>query len=298
MPNPQVERIRQLVSAQLAGADRSLAGMRSSVEALGGSSPLPAGVTHEAIDAGGVAAEWNRPQGADGGRALLYLLGGGYMLGSIASSRGLISRIAIAAGAPALSVGYRLAPEHPFPAALDDAVAAYRWLLGTGVEAKQVAIVGTSAGAGLALAMALRVRDHEADLELPGALVCMSAWVDLRYDSTSLAQANDPFLDKAVVTNMALAYLAGREPTDPLASPLHAQLAGLPPLLLQAGGAEGLRDENETFAAKAGEAGVDVSLEIWDDMLHAWQVFALMLDDAQRAIDRGGAFIRERTGGR
>lgn len=293
MANAQMDQIRQLLHAQLADADLSLAGIRAAFDNTGQAAPLPEGVSHEGVDAGGIEAEWNRPDQVEAGRTLLYFHGGGYMGGSILSSRSLISRIAIAARAPALSVAYRRAPEDPFPAAVDDAVAAYRWLLGTGVEASECVVTGTSAGAGLALAMALRVRDQEPDLELPAGLALMSAWVDLRCDWASLTEAGDPFINAEIVRNMAAAYLAGRDPSEPLASPLLAELAGLPPMILQVGGAEGLHDENLAFASAARAAGVDLTLEVWDDMIHSWQVFAPMLDDAQRAIDRIGEWIDE-----
>ena len=296
MQNPQLQAVHQFIAAQLTGAtDLSLEGMRNNLDAAGKLAPPVPGVRCEPVDTGVVRSEWFHPDQADEGRAILFVHGGGYMLGSIDSHRDLTSRVALAAGARTLSIEYRRAPEQPFPAGLDDVLASYKWLVDSaGYSPSKIALVGDSAGAGLLLGAALTVRDTEG-LTSPGALACMSPWTDLTCSSASLASATDPSIQAPYVAMMAQAYLAGQDPKHPVASPLHADLTGLPPLLLQAGAAEALRDDAEQFAARCKDAGVDVTLELWDDMFHAFQLWAAMLDDGKRAIEQLGAFVRTRT---
>jgi epsilon-lactone hydrolase len=245
------------------------------------------------IDAGGVSAEWIVPPGAVSERVLLYLHGGGYVLCSVSTHRDLISRMARAAGVRALGVDYRLAPEHPFPAAVEDATAAYRWLVSHGTAPGHIAIAGDSAGGGLTLATLVALRD--AGDRLPTAAVCLSPWVDLEGtgpSNTSKAEA-DPFVRKEMIQFMAEQYLGGRDPRTPLAAPLYADLHGLPPLLIQVGTAEILLDDATRIAERAKAAGAEVSLEVWDDMIHVWQLFAPLLPEGQQAIESIGAFIRQ-----
>ena len=290
-----IQQIRQMITAQFANADLSLAGIRAAMDATGAAAPMPAGVRVEATDVG-VPGEWITPDEVDGSRTLLYFHGGGYMAGSLLSSRNQAARIAVASRAKLLSISYRLAPENPFPAAVDDALVGYRALREQGVAASDIGLVGGSAGGGLALALALRVRDEEPTLGMPAAVAALSAWMDLGCGWDSLQQAQDPLCQHGPVVMMAQAYLAGQSHEHPLASPLHADLAGLPPLLIQVGGAEGLRDEGEAFAKKAREAGVDVRFEEWPEMIHNWHVFAPMLDEATGALDQIGGFLRETVG--
>jgi monoterpene epsilon-lactone hydrolase len=293
MANPQVQQVFQMLAASpISDPTQTLEQMRTNLDALAHMYPPVPGISSGPAATGGVRADWIKPEGADRDRAILFLHGGGYMVGSIDSHRDLASRIAKAANANVLAIDYRRAPEHPFPAALDDAVHAYRWLVGSaGFAPDKLAIVGDSAGGGLALATALALRDA-GDIGLPGALAVMSPWVDLVCDTPSLVNSTDPLMQPGPVKLMAMAYLAGQDPRTPLISPLYAELRGLPRTLVQVGAAEGLRDDGERFAAKAKAAGVDVTLEVWDDMFHAWQMFAIMLDDGQRAIERLGAFVR------
>lgn len=297
MQNPQILAIRQLLSAQVSASKGvDLPTMRANFDSAAKLFPPLPGIRSEPVDTGGVPAEWIRPEGADPDRAILYLHGGGYVLGSIDAYRDLAGRIALAAAAPVLSIAYRLAPEHPFPAALEDAVHAYRYLTHqAGVSPGKLALVGDSAGGGLALAAALRIRES-ADLELCGAIACISAWTDLTCSAASLSTAGDPSMEEPYVRMMAQAYLGGQDPAStPEASPLHADLRGLPPILLQAGGAEALREDSERFAERCKQAGVDVTLELWDEMIHAFHYWAPMLDDGQRAIERLGEFVRSKT---
>jgi monoterpene epsilon-lactone hydrolase len=248
------------------------------------------------VEAGGVPAEWIAPPGA-GRTRILYLHGGGYAIGSIVSHRGLVSRIARAAEAKALLIDYRLAPEHPFPAAVDDSVAAYRFLLKEGVAPGEIAIAGDSAGGGLALATLIALRD--AGDPLPACGVTLSAWADLAItgESYTTRLAVDPGSDLDRLKQMADYYLNGADPRHPLASPLYAEVAGLPPLLMQVGTDEVFQDDSIRVAERAKAAGVDVTLEVEPGMVHVFQTYASMLPEAAAAIDRIGAFVRARTAG-
>jgi phosphinothricin tripeptide acetyl hydrolase len=241
------------------------------------------------------SAEWLEPPTARPGAAVVYLHGGGYVIGSPRSHRHLAAAIGRAARAAVLFPDYRLAPEHPFPAAVDDAVAAYRWLLDRGHAPGRTVFAGDSAGGGLTVAALLAVRERE--LPLPAAGVCISPWVDLTLSGASYATkaARDPIVTRDGVMEMARAYLGATPPTTPLASPLFADLAGLPPLLIQVGSEEVLLDDAVGLAERAKAAGVDATLEIWPGMIHVWHWFLPMLDEAQAAIDTIGAFTQART---
>ena len=249
----------------------------------------------ESVEAGGVPGEWIAAPNATGGHVLYYLHGGGYTIGSVNTHRALIARLSAAAGIRALAIDYRLAPEHPFPAAVEDAVAAYRWLLDHGTDPAGIVIAGDSAGGGLTVATLVALRD--ADLPLPAAAVCLSPWVDLEGigESATTRAAADPMIDGASLGEGAQQYLAGADPRTPLAAPLYADLSGLPPMLIQVGDAEVLLDDSTRLAERAKAAGVDVTLEVWEHMVHVWQYFAAILPEGQQAIDRIGAFVRERT---
>jgi monoterpene epsilon-lactone hydrolase len=256
----------------------------------------PADVQFQRVDAGGVPAEWVITPGASAGRTILYLHGGGYVVGAAQDYRELVSRVARAAEARALTLDYRLAPEHPHPAAVEDAVTAYRWLLGSGAEPGRTVLAGDSAGGGLTVATLVSLHDRGERMAAGG--VCICPWVDLEITGTSMdtnAEA-DPLVKRDVVANMATAYLQGQDPRTPLASPLHAQLKGLPPLLIQVGQAETLLDDATRLAERARMAGVDVTYEPWPDMIHVWQGFGSFLPEARQAIERIGEFIKKRTG--
>ena len=257
--------------------------------------PTPPDVEVEHVTAPTVPAEWLTPPGARAGTALLYLHGGGYVIGSPRSHRHLAAALGAAAQAPVLLPDYRLAPEHPFPAAVDDAVAAYRWLLGRPIAPARIVIAGDSAGGGLTVATLLALRD--AGVPLPAAGVCISPWVDLTGSGASYrtrAEA-DPIVKRASIDGMAAAYLAGKDATMPLASPLFADLRGLPPLLVHVGDDEVLLDDAAQLAERARKARVDATLEVWDKMIHVWHWFFPILDEGQAAIDRIGAFVRARV---
>ena len=254
---------------------------------------LPTDVRCDPVDAGGVAAEWITTPGVDTKRVICYLHGGGYVLGSINTHREMVSRLSRAASARVLIIDYRLAPENPFPAAVDDSIAAYRWLLSVGVDSARLVIAGESAGGGLTVATLVALRD--AGEPLPRAGICLSPWVDLECLGESIVTKAeiDPVVSKDNILMLAKAYLGNTDPCTPLASPLYAELTGLPSLLIQVGTAEMLFDDARRLTDHARAAGVDVILEPWEDMIHMWHFFAAILPEGQQAIDRIGEFIRQ-----
>jgi acetyl esterase/lipase len=257
--------------------------------------PPPADTVVEPAAAGGVPAEWVSRAGTTDGPVILYLHGGSYLVGSPRTHRELGARLVGAAGGRVLLLDYRLAPEHPCPAALADALAAYRWLLDEGVDARRMVVAGDSAGGGLALATLVAARD--AGLPVPAAGVCLCPWTDLALTGASLTTraARDPFLAREGLAQAVALCLGELDARDSRASPLYADLAGLPPLLVQAGGVDILHDDATRLAERARAAGVDVTLDVWDAMPHCWQAFAALLPEGQQAVERAGAFIRERT---
>ena len=270
--------------------DMSVAQMRSDWDAAFGGST--AAVTCERVSAGGVEGEWISPADAPLDKAILYFHGGGFRIGSVASHRDLIAQIAVASGCRVLAINYRLAPEHRFPAALDDALAAYGWMLGQGLTPGNVAFAGDSAGGNLVLAAMLALRER--GLPLPIAAVLMSPWTDLAATGTSyVTRAEvDPIHQRPMILALAKNYLGGQgDPCDPLVSPLYADLAGLPPLFIQVGDRETVLDDSVMFADLARAAGVDVHLEVWDGMIHVFQMFGAELSEAHRAIASIAQFL-------
>jgi epsilon-lactone hydrolase len=289
-----VERGIHIVRAHLAKLPPSdtltLAERRAQYERAEKVFPTPPEVKVERVTAPVAPAEWLRPPSAAPGRVVLYLHGGGYVIGSPRSHRHLAAAIATAARSSALLLEYRCAPEAPFPAAVDDAMAAYRWLLDQGVSAGGIVIAGDSAGGGLTVATLLALRD--AGLPLPAAGVCISPWVDLTCSGASYASkaATDPIVKRAGVDEMARAYLGAADRRTPLASPLFADLRGLPPLLIHVGSEEVLLDDSVQLAERAKAAGVDTTLEVWDQMIHVWHWFLPLLDEAEQAVAAIGQF--------
>jgi acetyl esterase/lipase len=257
--------------------------------------PVDEDIVSERVGAGGVPAEWIYAPGAAEDRVLLYLHGGGYMIGSMRTHRVPLSRLSRASDARVLGLEYRLAPENPFPAAVEDSVAAYRWLLAQGIESKRIVIGGDSCGGGLTIATLVALR-YYGDL-LPAAGISHSGWTDLANTGESFVTKaeEDPLIDRDMVENMAATYLGDRDRRTPLASPFYADLHGLPPLLVQVGTAEVLLDDSIKFAERAKAAGVDVTLEVWDDMPHVWQAFASFLPEAREALDHCGQFVQKHT---
>ncbi|RMH40384.1 MAG: alpha/beta hydrolase [Deltaproteobacteria bacterium] len=251
-------------------------------------------VACERVDACGVPAEWLYAPGCDRSRTLLYLHGGGYVIGSPESHRDFLSRLAEAAGIAVLAPDYRLAPEYRYPAQLDDALAVYRWLLDRGVSPESIAVAGESAGGNLAAALLIALRDGAGPL--PAAWALLSPWVDLAGRSASIRDhARYDYLSRATLEFAARAFCpADMSREDPRVSPVHADLTGLPPLLVHVGGAECLLDEGLRFARRARDAGVSVDLDVWPDMIHAWHLYSL-LPEAHAATARVGAFAAHHT---
>ena len=249
----------------------------------------------EKVDAGGVPAEWVMAPGCDTGRAILYLHGGGYAIGSLNTHRRLAYDISAASAAKVLLIDYRLAPEHPFPAAVDDAAAAWRWLLQQGFATNRLAIAGDSAGGGLTIATLVNLRDKK--LGLPACAVALSPWVDLEGlgNSITTRAAQDPMVQKDGLLWMAKLYLNGKDPRTPLAAPLHAAMKALPPVLIQVGSAETLLDDAIRIAEKMHAAGVDARLAIWPNMLHVFPLFAPVLSEGRDGCIEIGSFIRSKT---
>jgi acetyl esterase/lipase len=274
------------------GREPDVAAIRNGLEQLAAMAPPYEGVFLSGVNAGGVPAEWVAVPGSDGKGVILYFHGGGYTAGSLSSHRNMVSRLATEAGRLLLAVDYRLAPEHPFPAAVDDAVAAYRWLVNQeGVPAGKVIVGGDSAGGGLALAALIKLKE-EGD-PLPRAAFCLSPWTDLAMtgDSIRTKAAEDPFIEPRALDFLAGQYLQGADPKHPLASPLYADLAGLPPLLIQVGERECLLDDSLRLAEKAKAAGVDVTIDVWPEMIHVFQSFAPVAPEGVAGIRRVAEYI-------
>lgn len=292
MANSEIEMIRAFLAAS--PAPQSIAELRALYDGMGSQFPCASDVVLEPVSAGGVPAEWSRTPGAAGDAALLYLHGGGYVIGSIASHRHLASELGRAAGVPSLAIDYRMAPENPFPAAVDDALAAYRWLLAQGIAPGRIAVAGDSAGGGLTVALLVAIK--EAGLPQPACAVPISPWVDMAATGGTMESkaASDPMVQKQALLDWAGLYLGSHPATTPLAAPIHADLSGLAPLLIQVGSEETLLDDAIVLAARAGHAQVPVTLEIAPEMIHVWHFFHPMLGEARRAIADAGNFIRGR----
>ena len=257
--------------------------------------PIPDDVLVTEVTAGGVPAHWLAAPGGDAGRVLLFLHGGGFELGSLRSDGELAARLGRASGMRVLFPEYRLAPEHPFPAAIDDVLAAWHWLrTDQDLSAKSIAVAGASAGGGLSVALLVVTRD--AGEPLPAAAVLMSPTVDLTSSGASMTERvdQDPFSTPAMLRQFAFDYLAGADPKTPTASPLFASLSGLPPLLVQVGTADLLLSDSERLAKAAAEAGVDVTLEIGEGLPHVYQIL-LGTPEAANATEQIGKFLRARV---
>jgi len=293
MVSPEMQGIIDMMRQMNPLGSGDIATMRAGMDAAP-PYPKPEDIEWSEVDAGGVPAEWTTATSSRDGRVLVYFHGGGYVMGSASGHRGMCSHLARATRSRVLNVDYRLAPEAPFPAAVEDAVRAYRFVLDQGIDPAGVALGGDSAGGGLTLATLVALRD--AGLPLPGAGVAISPWVDLTMSSESIHSKGDedPMLTPATIAVLADAYLAGADPKSPTASPLWADLSGLPPLLIQVGTAELLLDEGRRVGDAAKAAGVDVTFEAWDDMIHVWHLFADMVPESREAIARIAAFLDER----
>lgn len=269
--------------------------MRSNMDRVGGK--YPEGVTGEAATVNGVPGEWVWAEGADSDAVVLYLHGGGYVAGSIASHKNLTGHLAKAVGCRVFVADYRLAPENPFPAAVDDAVAAYRGLVNDeGIDPARIAVSGDSAGGGLTVATLLALRD-EGD-PLPSAAVPISAWIDLdgTGDSMKTRAEADPMVTPGSLSIIGGMYVGDGDRKDPLASPIHADMTGLPPMLIQVGDAEVLLDDSVRLAAMIEAAGGEATLKVWPEMVHVWHAAAGFVPESDEAIKELADFVRPLVG--
>jgi epsilon-lactone hydrolase len=290
-----IDTFRERQKASASQSPPTLEKLRATFAPAGRLYPVPDDVRVTEVDAGGVPAHWLTAPGADTGRVLLFLHGGGFELGSLRSDGELAARLGRASGMRVLFPEYRLAPEHPFPAAIDDVRAAWRWLrTDQGLSARSIAVAGDSAGGGLAVALLVATRD--AGEALPAAATLMSPTVDLTSSGASMTERvdQDPFSTPALLRQLASDYLAGADPKTPLASPLFASLSGLPPLLVLVGTADLLLSDSERLAAAATEAGVDVTLEIGEGLPHVYPIM-FGTPEAAEATEQIGKFLRARV---
>jgi epsilon-lactone hydrolase len=266
---------------------------RARLDEVGANWPVADDVELNPVDLGGVPGEWSMVRGSDSSRVLVFFHGGGYCSGSIHSHRRMATEAGRAAGVRTLAVGYRLAPENPFPAARDDALTAWHWLRTRGIDAAHIAVGGDSAGANLSVALISQLRANNE--ELPACAWLVSPWTDLTMSGPSMTtkDAVDPLMHKGYLQELANAYVpAGMESNDPRISVLYADLRGLPPTLIQVGSDETLLDDASRFATAAGATDVPVTLEIWPHMIHAWHLWNAHLDAGRRALASAAAFIR------
>lgn len=254
---------------------------------------VPAGIDVVTAPIPGLYAEWIRPSASTRERAMLYFHGGGYVMGSAQSYRGVVAKFVVGSGIDTLLFDYRLAPEHPFPAALDDSLTAYRWLLAQGLAPEQIVFAGDSAGAGLCLATLLAARDN--GMALPAAAAVLSPWTDLKCTGSSYSR-RDPLAPEGSWLVYSTYYAGGHDLTDPLISPLYGELAGLPPLLIYVGEDESMLDDSVRFAEKARAAGVEVRLHVGPGMVHCYPALSPLFPEATAALDDICVFLASAVG--
>ena len=293
MAGSEIDGIRALLGSKprpVGWAER-----RQRLDEVGSTWPVAPDVRCEAVDCDGIPGEWSRVPDSDTSRVLLYFHGGGYCSGSILSHRRLVTEAGRAARMRTLAIDYRRAPEHPYPAAHENALTAWRFLRKQGIAAKRIAVGGDSAGGNLTLGLIQRLRASGEDL--PGCAWLLSPWTDLTQSGASYrsrAEA-DPMITKAGLDTMAAAYLDGGSADDPIASPLFADLTGLPPLLVHVGDAEMLLDDSVRLHERAVAAGVDATLQVWDDMIHVFQAFPPeLLPESDESIAGIAEFLADR----
>lgn len=294
--NALYDQFAKITSRIQANPDMDLEHLRLLLDELHTLAAEPTEVTYEDVDAGGVPAIFVRPLSAATDRVIVYTHGGGCVTNSAASHRKLAGHLAKAAGAQALVVDYRLAPEHPFPAQVEDAVASHRWLRERGFAPEHTATAGDSAGANLAITTVLALRvEGEA---LPAAIVAFSPWIDMENVGETLDTnaGSDALVTRELSVNMAAMYLGDASPTDPLANPLHADLSGLPPVFVTAGDAEALLDNATRFVERAQAAGLDTTYESSPGQQHVYQFMAGRSDEADTTIANAGRWLRPRLG--
>ena len=295
-PSEELNTVLEMIRVRSAETRNTIDDERLSYERIMSTLPIDDDIETERVGVNGVAAEWIWAPESDKRRVILYLHGGGYVIGSVRTHRVLLAHLARAAKARVLALDYRLAPEPPFPGPIDDTVNAYQWLLSDGIEPANMAIAGDSAGGGLVVAALVALKS--VGEPLPAAGVCISPWSDMESTGGSMMtnSESDPSVSKERLLKLAGIYLNGKNPQAPLASPIHADLTGLPPLLLQVGSIEVLLDDSTMLKEQAHKAGVSVQMEVWDDMPHVWHHYAPILLEARKAISKIGEFLLQQTG--
>ena len=296
--SPELEQVIALVKGrEIDESQGATEGRRRSFEQMTDGFTIEVPAKYSRVNAGGVTAEWVTAEGTTDSRVVLYFHGGGYIIGSPRTHRAMLAELSKSSAARVLALDYRLAPEHTFPAPVEDSTAAYRWLLNEGYDPARIAVAGDSAGGGLTVAAMVQIR--YLGLPMPAAGVCVSPWVDMEGlgDSMETRATADPMVGKESLLVSAKTYLGGADARAPLAAPIYADLRGLPPILIQVGDAEVLLDDSTRLAGIAREAGVEVQMDVWDDMIHVWHLFAPMLPEGKQAISQAGEFIKKHTGG-
>jgi monoterpene epsilon-lactone hydrolase len=290
MPDQEIAALRVALAQRPKSTD--IGERRQGFDAFAQLFPAAKDIKVEKVSAKGVPAEWTAAPGADASRAVLYLHGGGYVIGSLDSHRHLTSEIARDFGGRTLALHYRLSPEQPFPAPVEDTLAGYRYLLAQGIAPNHIALAGDSAGGGLVVAALVAIRD--AGLAQPSCGWCISPWVDMEGVGASMTgkAAEDPIVQKEPLLEMSAHYLNGADPRSPLAAPIYADLHGIAPLYIQVGAAETLLDDAIRLASVAGAADVPVTLEVWPEMVHVWHLFHPHLAAGRRAITAGARYVR------
>jgi epsilon-lactone hydrolase len=291
MINPKTEKFYQTLLEKRPKGNLSIAQIRIGFEKLMADFPSAPDVHFQNLSIGKLSAAWVHAPGCTRDRVILFFHGGGFVSGTFYSHQDLIGRLAKATGCDILAVDYRLAPEHPFPAALEDALISYEFLRKQKIPAANIFVAGTSAGGGLALSLLLKLLARKE--VLPRGAICISPWVDLALTGKTLhSNEGKDLIHRENIKAAAATYLAGHNPKDPLASPLYGNLEGLPSLLIQVGTREVFLDEIERFAQKAQESGVKVELQKFEGMIHTWHLFSAMVPEGQQAIEKIGEFIR------
>ena len=287
-----IDAVRAMLKDLVGGPDTPFMARRAQAEQFAAAFVKPDDIDIEANMLGGVPVEWITPHGAAAAPVFFHLHGGGYVLGNPAGSRAFTTEFARLAACRVVSIDYRLAPEHPFPAAVDDAVTAYRALLASGCAPGEIAVGGKSAGGGLAVAMLLAAK--RAGLPMPASLALISPWTDMRCSAPSFETKADvdPLLTRRSLKEMADAYMGTCDPCDSRASPLLGDLKGLPPMLIHVGSEEVLLDDSRGLASAAKAQGVAVTLDEWPDMIHVWHMFHPMLPQGADALRVMAAFVR------
>ena len=267
--------------------------LRKETETAGSLIPLPKNIEYKSVVAGNVNAEWITCGEVNENKIFMFMHGGGYYRGSVAATRATVARISSEVKVKCLSIDYRLAPEHPFPAAIDDTYSAYEWLINEGINPKQIIVSGQSAGGGLCLALLLKIKEN--NISQPLGAVALSPWTDLFQSGKTMIKNEkiDPVISKKYLDRFSKLYFPNLNNMSHLASPLIGDLSGLPNILIQVGSAETMLDDSRSFYEKAKKANVNIKLEIWENMFHGWHSNAHILKDAENAIVSIGKFCRK-----